>query len=164
MNKIYILFSILFLYTACSTSNAKRVVGKWVGVSLKNPALDKSVADEMMDIDTFGNNDADFKATINLDSFKYLRREALKLDIADQQAALQQTYYEFTAQNNVYLTNPELTDSATYLVENDGTIIIDHHDEYEIQYFYIKQINDSKMILQMVIDKDTSEMEMKKVK
>ena len=127
--------------------------------------MDKAIAQELADIDTFGNTDVVAQQAVNLDSFKQIRKQLLNLNIAEQKEYIQQLQYEFSDKGVAYIYNQTAKDSAAYTVANnvltlDGPALTGIGD---IQLLYIKSITNQKLQLQMVEGADTSVMDLQKM-
>jgi hypothetical protein len=166
MKKIILFFSSFSLLASCTNSNSNAIIGNWQTISLQNPAMDKAIATELADIDTFGNNDAIARQAVNIDSFKQLRKQLLDVSIAEQKQALQEIHYQFTNKGIAYIYNNTAKDSAMYTIKDniltlDGPALTGIGD---IQVLYIKSITDAHLQLQMVEGLDTSLMDLEKMK
>jgi uridine phosphorylase len=163
----YCLFSLLFFIAACNQTNNDMLCGKWKATNLHNPKMEKAIAQARADIDTLGNNDADMKKAVNVDSFRALSKKLLELDIAEQQKAFEQITYEFTKNGIAYLSDGVGKDSAKWSIENKNELTVDAPALTgigDVQLFYIKHLSADALTLQMIEGTDTSEMELKKVK
>jgi hypothetical protein len=163
----YYSFGLLFFIAACSQNNNEMLCGKWKATKLCNPKMERAIAQARADIDTFGNNDADVKEAVNVDSFRALSKKLLEIDIAEQQKAFEQISYEFTKNGIAYLRDGEGKDSAKWSIENKNALTIDAPALTgigDVQLFYIKHLSADALTLQMAEGADTSEMELKKLK
>jgi hypothetical protein len=165
MKKITLYCFCVMGWMACQSNETNNLIGKWKTISLKNPAMDRAIAQELADIDTFGNADEIAKQAVNIDSFKQLRKKMLELDIAEQQKSILEIQYEFTKNGIGYISNTQSKDSALYNLKN-GVLTIDAPALTgigDVQILYVKSGTSTSMELQMIVGQDTSLMQLQKI-
>jgi hypothetical protein len=167
MFRTLLFISACLFFSACQSANQQLLVGTWKAKSLNNPVMEKSIATALADIDTFGNTDEIAKDAVNIDSFKSLSKQLLQADIEEQQKALQNITYTFSNNGIAYISDGNSTDSALWTVNKANQLSVDAPALTgigDLQLFFIKNISDKLLTLQMSVGTDTSEMILEKIK
>jgi hypothetical protein len=118
-------FLIIGLQFSCSSNQNQLLQKKWKTVSLQNSTMTREIREMQALIDTIGDNDPELRASINIDSTKFLLQQELEMALQEQKLAEENTLMEFKPNGVVYTTSIDGIDSAMYSVEEGSMIKID---------------------------------------
>jgi hypothetical protein len=157
MKKMLFLGMLLGLITSCQSEYNKTICRQWRAYDLKS-TFDKSVKEEMAQIDSMVATLKDEKNAMNVDSYKSMNLDLLQKEREEQKKEMARLTYTFFPNGILLLTTPQGTDSVGWEIKEKNKLIIDETKVNGVGgqlYFTINQMNEREMELSSIIDQDT---------